>query len=459
MEVKGESNSFLPIEYSVVLFTCIEISKKEGQWLTHSHLFPQTGKLILHSQDHVRPLLSNLFNHSTYDKEVIKQSLVLFLQKVRQGEDNHKNVVPLEETIDYMSNHFMDNLKISTLASSSGLSLNHFTKRFKQIMNTTPSEYLIEKRIHRAKELLFSTQKTKQIAYQLGFQDEHYFSRVFKKREGIAPTFFIKNKCQRIASMYYGLDDHLLTLGLESVSSLSYSSRVRGTLIPHHQFGLPIDSMEPNYEELQRMQPDYILTSDRYQPSFELTHIAPVAVVHHTNQFQDVLHHLADIFGREHQANQWEMVFQERKEALKNLLKKSLGEQSVCFIRVGPKGYRVYGKSSQVGHLLYHDLGLTSSLPDKQDTIDLLIDELYSFVADYVFIMVDPNVESNQKMLELMQTETWNELEAVQKKRIFEAHDLLFQPLGPKGYLHSMEFVAEKLMGSERKKNLSIKIK
>ena len=453
MHIKGMSDTSFPIEYSIVLFTCIELIKRESVWCVEVPTFPRIGNLhliSLHKPSYL--LLDQLFNHSISEKENIKQTLLLFLHSIRLIDqalvEKTKQVVSLDEIIHYMSNHYTDNLKISSLASSYGVSLNHFAKLFKKRMNTTPSEFLLKKRIHRAKQMLFTTQKNKQIAYQLGFQDEHYFSRIFKKSEGVAPTYYIKNKRLRIASMYYGLDDHLSTLGLKSISSLSYDRRVSCTLKPYRHYGLSIDSLEPDFEKLKYMHADYILTSDRYQPNYELNQIAPVAVVHHTNHYQDVLNHLAEILGKEQQAKQWIEFIGERKELLKERLRKTIGNQSVCFIRVGPKGYRIYGSFSHVGHLLYHDLGLTSPLPVIHKTIDLLREDVYPLIADYVFIMVDSNHEAQLRMHELIQSEVWNQLPSVQNKHIFEAHDLLFQPLGPKGYLNSIQFVTEKLINN-----------
>ncbi|MET1138558.1 helix-turn-helix transcriptional regulator, partial [Bacillus subtilis] len=92
-----------------------------------------------------------------------------------------------------------------------GLSVNHFIRTFKRQLNMTPIEYILKLRMAKAKQLLFSSDKIKEIAEQVGYKDEHYFSRVFKKNEGIAPTLYMKNKVNRIATLYYGLDDYVIT--------------------------------------------------------------------------------------------------------------------------------------------------------------------------------------------------------------------------------------------------------
>lgn len=53
-------------------------------------------------------------------------------------------------------------------------------------------EYIHKLKISKAKELLYSGQSIKEIAYSLGFQDEKYFMRLFKKYENVTPTEFRK---------------------------------------------------------------------------------------------------------------------------------------------------------------------------------------------------------------------------------------------------------------------------
>jgi AraC family L-rhamnose operon transcriptional activator RhaR len=52
-------------------------------------------------------------------------------------------------------------------------------------------QYIIMKRIQHAKALLGASQKSiKSIAFECGFESEHYFSRLFRKVAGVSPTDF-----------------------------------------------------------------------------------------------------------------------------------------------------------------------------------------------------------------------------------------------------------------------------
>jgi transcriptional regulator GlxA family with amidase domain len=65
----------------------------------------------------------------------------------------------------------------------------------KSEMNTTPYDYLLERRFAQAKSLLQSTNLLiKEIAFRCGFTDEHYFSDLFKRKCGTTPREYRTKK-------------------------------------------------------------------------------------------------------------------------------------------------------------------------------------------------------------------------------------------------------------------------
>ena len=60
-------------------------------------------------------------------------------------------------------------------------------------MKITPLLYINKKRIEKAQlRLVTETTPIKEIAYQLGFEDQTYFNRIFKKSTGMTPTNYRK---------------------------------------------------------------------------------------------------------------------------------------------------------------------------------------------------------------------------------------------------------------------------
>jgi two-component system response regulator YesN len=92
----------------------------------------------------------------------------------------------------YIEHHYSDSdLSLNTLAVEVNLSASHFSVVFSQETGQTFKEYLTEIRINKAKELLRMTSlRSADIAYQVGYNDPHYFSTVFKKNTGLSPIEF-----------------------------------------------------------------------------------------------------------------------------------------------------------------------------------------------------------------------------------------------------------------------------
>ncbi|MBQ9196103.1 MAG: response regulator [Clostridia bacterium] len=90
----------------------------------------------------------------------------------------------------YMAEHFADSsLMLKDVSGAVGMSESRFSTVFAQESGKTFTEYLTWLRLNKAKELLASTdKKSAQIALDVGYNDGHYFSYLFKKNLGITPS-------------------------------------------------------------------------------------------------------------------------------------------------------------------------------------------------------------------------------------------------------------------------------
>ena len=89
----------------------------------------------------------------------------------------------------YLNAHFSDpNLMLQDAAGAVHLSQSHFSTVFAQETGLTFTQYLAALRIGKAKELLEATEmRAAQIAGEVGYNDPHYFSYLFKKTTGMTP--------------------------------------------------------------------------------------------------------------------------------------------------------------------------------------------------------------------------------------------------------------------------------
>lgn len=91
-------------------------------------------------------------------------------------------------------NYHNDQLSLHETSKQIGVSSSHLSKVFSQETGQTMTEYLTATRIGRAKEMLKTTRcKTFEIAFQVGYSDQHYFSNLFKKVTGMTPMEYRKH--------------------------------------------------------------------------------------------------------------------------------------------------------------------------------------------------------------------------------------------------------------------------
>lgn len=90
--------------------------------------------------------------------------------------------------------HLYSNLNVEELAKLCQMSLSSFKREFYKEYNDTPNNYLLSKKMEKAKELLIITEiSIHEIAFKIGFNDPLYFTRIFKKKIGVTPTNYRKN--------------------------------------------------------------------------------------------------------------------------------------------------------------------------------------------------------------------------------------------------------------------------
>ncbi|MEG2053816.1 MAG: AraC family transcriptional regulator [Oscillospiraceae bacterium] len=91
--------------------------------------------------------------------------------------------------IKYIQSNYFNDISIDDIAKSVGISRSHLYRVFMTISGHSPIDYLTEYRIDQACHLLKnSSLNIAEIAVSVGFFDQFYFSRVFKKHKGMPPS-------------------------------------------------------------------------------------------------------------------------------------------------------------------------------------------------------------------------------------------------------------------------------
>lgn len=116
-------------------------------------------------------------------------SLLLYRnQSLPMEQRTGRHRTSIESVVEYMQENLDKSLRLADFARESGMSVSHFSERFRRQTGQSPMAYFIHLRMRLACRLLdLSGKPVKTVALQLGYRDPYYFSRIFKKSMGISP--------------------------------------------------------------------------------------------------------------------------------------------------------------------------------------------------------------------------------------------------------------------------------
>lgn len=119
------------------------------------------------------------------------EGLLLFLAKSMQKEE--KAGRPLERAIGYINEYYTKKLSVPSLAKMENLSNSRFCVLFCEHIGMPPSAYIKKLRMQNACELLLTTDlSVKQIGVTVGYDDPHFFSKLFKDQFALSPSDYRK---------------------------------------------------------------------------------------------------------------------------------------------------------------------------------------------------------------------------------------------------------------------------
>ncbi len=126
---------------------------------------------------------------------LIYHKLVMELSRIVNPKDIHSgDVYKLKSYIDNNTDRIVSNEELARVAFRS---CDYVVKKFKNTYGVTPYDYQISLKVSVAKRLLTDTAlPVGTIAKKLGYNDQHYFSNLFRQKCGLSPLKYRKNKKQ-----------------------------------------------------------------------------------------------------------------------------------------------------------------------------------------------------------------------------------------------------------------------
>ena len=148
----------------------------------------------------LRQLFASEYNRSKMAGEAVG---LLMLTNVLAGLGDAALVPPrqalsdasLARVFDMIENQLATALGVSDLAAEAGLSTYHFARSFKMATGLAPHQYVMERRVARAKERLSTGEPLADVAYGVGFSSQAHMTDVFRKKLGVTPGKYRDEVC------------------------------------------------------------------------------------------------------------------------------------------------------------------------------------------------------------------------------------------------------------------------
>lgn len=151
------------------------------------------------------PILDQIRNEMlgplSWTEQRMRGLFVLFFSGLFHLEESHEeggrrlNPFQRNQLIDYVHAHVNKRIEPASLARHLGLSLDYFSRLFRNAFGATPRSWLVRERIRLASmRMMASTLSIKQVASEFGYQNVSLFSRQFKQVHGRGPRAFRKGR-------------------------------------------------------------------------------------------------------------------------------------------------------------------------------------------------------------------------------------------------------------------------
>lgn len=162
--------------------------------------------LITFAQNYNSPNKHRSVDYTTYIREFMSYNGDEIIQNATQRFLIITNYFHFQSTIDY-SNHivkttkeyleknYAEDISLEDIAAQVNISPQYFSKLIKKTTGFNFIDWLSMLRVKRAKELLINSDlSVKEVCFMVGYKDPNYFSRIFKKRNGMTPSEFVKSQ-------------------------------------------------------------------------------------------------------------------------------------------------------------------------------------------------------------------------------------------------------------------------
>lgn len=130
-----------------------------------------------------------------------KQTMVLLGRDYISKAHESEAMKYVKKAVDYLNKHFEEMVEVQEVANYVGVSCAYLQRLFKIYQKITMTDYIIEKRLEKAKILLDNTTiSVSDICFLVGFNHRQYFTQQFTMRNGLSPKQYRKSHLNQWAA-------------------------------------------------------------------------------------------------------------------------------------------------------------------------------------------------------------------------------------------------------------------
>lgn len=248
--------------------------------------------------------------------------MAAYLSGARRRPGQYSLLSYAEQVRSQMAAHSEREYSIELIARNSGVSPHRFYEAFRLLTGLTPHKYLSALRLRKALRLLAGDfRSVAEVAHAVGYEDEFYFSRVFKRELGLAPSAFVRQIRAR-----------------PDVNVPCGDLAIFGLAAPPHEAAEPVPESAASPPACPREEEE-----------------APPGAA-----WSRRVRKLGQLLGLESVAAHWTAIMERRLCHLKGLVRSRFGDTPFLVVGVDTDGYRVFGpRHPGLGDLLYISGGFT----------------------------------------------------------------------------------------------------
>lgn len=436
--------------------SCLTVSKD-------AQLFPHSGKISVYPPDKLTSMCDELYRRWHGEAQMGNFRCQIDFQEILFYINKNSRIKPenaysaLEFVKQYMEEHYTDVLTIDQLAHVAEISPKYFVDLFKKKYGISAMEYVAELRLQQAKRLMAkSDARLRDIAHQVGYADEFYFSRKFKKEIGVSPNVYMKSRRRKLIAYSPSYVGYLIPLNIMPYAAplhpkwTEYYYREYRNDIPFHISAYrQKQDWQANMELLQQVPADIIIANDDIHETEKqaLEQIAPVFYLSSSHMdWREQFLLLSEFFGESWQAEKWLEGYDRKVRTVREQLQPWMENESVVVVRLLNQNMYLHCNRGIAG-ILYNDLKLMPAYVSKTEMYNkpVSIEELKGLNADRLFMMIRQESETLIGWEKIQNKPHWQTISAVQRHRIHLLPSDPWLEYSPHAHLRMLDHITQLL--------------